>query len=129
MNWVENAISIHATTVRVGARRAELLATNLANADTPGYRARDINFGDVMADVQMGINREITRTRPGHMGGGFNTSSHVFERQDVNVKEDGNTVSKEREQAAFTENSIRYMAGVRFLNSSVQGMLKALKGE
>ena len=62
MGWIDNALGTQANSVMVGARRAELLATNLANADTPGYRARDIDFRAVMADAEAGINRGLVRT-------------------------------------------------------------------
>ena len=64
MGWVDNALGTQANSVMVGARRAELLATNLANADTPGYRARDIDFRAVMADAEAGINRCLLYTSP-----------------------------------------------------------------
>ena len=129
MGWIDNALGTQANSVMVGARRAELLATNLANADTPGYRARDIDFRAVLADAEAGINRGLVRTRAGHISTGMPATSHMIERQVRTGSEDGNTVSKEVEQAAFTENSIRYLASLRFLNGSVQGIMKALKGE
>lgn len=128
MNWIDNALDTSARSLMLSSKRAELLATNLANANTPGYKARDIDFKSVMSD-QQGRMVGLNSPRQGHIGTGFAESFHSIERPSSDQVKNGNTVSKEKEQSAYTENSVRYLASLRFLNGNVQGILKALRGD
>ena len=128
MNWINSALAVAEQSMLVTSKRAEVLATNLANANTPGYKARDIDFKAIMSEQQ--LDAGLKGTRPGHFETGFTETLASRERSlgegDV---QNGNTVSKEKEQAAYTENSIRYLASLRFLDGNVKGLLKALRGE
>ena len=129
MNWIDNALNTHASALNLSAKRAEVLAANLANSDTPNYRARDIDFRAVLANVNQAAPKGRQVTQEGHISFSSQRHSDVFERTDAPVASNGNSVSKEVEQAAFTENSIRYLASLRFLNGSIQGILKAFRGD
>src|SRR5688572_32929973 len=121
---LDQYVSVHATALDVRARRGELIANNLANADTPGYQARDIDFRQAMARAagetpSSGVS--LSTTSAGHIGG--NTSASATGNPDLKYRTplapalDGNTVDTQVEQAAFAENAVRYQATLTFLNS------------
>ena len=101
---LDNALSFHQTALNVQAQRQELLASNIANADTPNYKARDIDF------------------RNGFQG-------LIGYRQEQQSSVDGNTVNMDVERAAFAENSLHYEASVTFINGLLRGMQTAITGQ
>jgi len=113
------------------ARRTELLAGNLANADTPGYKARDIDFRAAMQAAQGKSSRvTLKTTNPRHLTGTAGAGEpRVQYRVPDSPSLDGNTVDSQREQAAFTENALGYQATLTFLNGRLKGLRKALRGE
>jgi flagellar basal-body rod protein FlgB len=125
---------VHAAALDVRARRGELIANNLANADTPGFRARDIDFRQAMArasgDQTSGVT--LSTTNAGHIGGAASadasTSPDLKYRTPLAPALDGNTVDAQIEQAAFAENAVRYQATLTFLNSKFRGLLTAILG-
>ncbi|MGS2724149.1 flagellar basal body rod protein FlgB [Porticoccus sp. GXU_MW_L64] len=127
-SWINNALDLHAQAIAVRGRRAEILASNLANADTPGYKARDINFREVMAQVQGGSTLRTTSER--HFGSaGAGSNGELIYRIPNQASLDGNTVETQVEQAQFGENALRYQASLNFLNGSIRGLMLALRGE
>ena len=134
MNWIDNALNIDSQVLYLRARRAEVLASNLANADTPGYRAQDIDFKSVM-DQMRGTDmvRAGTTASSGHRQGHFNLSdpmtSAIHERDTGKKSANGNTVSREFEQAQYSQNAVEYLASLRFLNGNIASLKKALRGE
>jgi flagellar basal-body rod protein FlgB len=132
---LDQYVSVHATALDVRSRRGELIANNLANADTPGYQARDIDFRQAMARAAgetptSGV--QLSTTNAGHIGG--NTSANAATNPDLKYRTplapalDGNTVDAQVEQAAFAENAVRYQATLTFLNSKFRGLLTAIMG-
>jgi len=132
---LDQYVSVHATALDVRARRGELIANNLANADTPGYQARDIDFRQAMARAAgekptSGVH--LSTTNAGHIGG--NTSADAVHNADLKYRTplapalDGNTVDAQVEQASFAENAVRYQATLTFLNSKFRGLLTAIMG-
>ena|SRR5688572_2769522 len=132
---LDQYVSVHATALDVRARRGELIANNLANADTPGYQARDIDFRQAMARAAgekptSGVH--LSTTNAGHIGG--TTSADATTNPDLKYRTplapalDGNTVDAQVEQAAFAENAVRYQATLTFLNSKFRGLLTAILG-
>ncbi len=126
---LDNVFGIHETAVKVRARRAELLASNLANADTPGYKARDFDFQAVLRQQTQSPVR-LVATHPRHINddNGIVAATHLGYRVPQQASLDGNTVEVEREQSAFSENAMRYQASLRFLDSRIQGLKRAIKG-
>lgn len=112
------------------AQRANVLASNLANADTPNYKARDIDFRAALSDVQ-GAALGLQRTRAGHLPAGENSLAGVQQayRVPTHPSLDGNTVDAQQEQARFAENAVQYQATLTFLNGRISGLMGALKGE
>lgn len=116
--------------LQVYSQRSELLASNLANADTPGFKARDIDFRTVLGAA--GDQLAMKTTRAGHLGGADAASAEAIEtlyRVPVQPSLDGNSVDSEIERGEFTQNAIRYQTTLTFLNGRLQGLRLAIKGE
>lgn len=124
--WVHGALNTHAQALLVYSRRAEVLASNLANADTPGYRARDLDFRAVLGAASTS---QPVRTNAAHFGAGAGGQAELLYRNPQQPALDGNTVESAVEQGAFADNALRYQAAVRFLDGSVKGLLLAVRGE
>jgi flagellar basal-body rod protein FlgB len=130
---LDQYVSVHAAALDVRARRGELIANNLANADTPGYQARDIDFRQAMARAagEQATGVTLSTTQPGHIGA---TTADAATNPDLKYRTplapalDGNTVDAQIEQAAFAENAVRYQATLTFLNSKFRGLLTAILG-
>lgn len=131
---LDQLFASHLHALQIGNRRIELLAANIANADTPGYLARDIDFRSAMqnaADAGAGHSVQLRATQAGHM----NTSDRGLEfaparyRTAVQPSLDGNTVDTERESAAIAEAAIRYEAALMFFNSKISGLRTAITGD
>lgn len=124
-----DALGIHPQAVALRSQRAEILAANLANADTPGYRARDIDFRQVLG--AHGAGTRMRTTRAGHHVDGPNTHRGVAlkYRQPHQASLDQNSVDSQAERAAFLDNAMRYQASVTFLNGRISGLITALRGE
>lgn len=127
----DNALGVHEQALKLRVKRAEVLSSNLANADTPGYKARDFDFQQALAS-QMGggKNGTIKTTHSGHIGGGDAFGGIEMQyRVPMQPSIDGNTVEEQVEQAEFTKNSLEFQASFTFLNSRFTGIKKALTGE
>ena len=125
--WIHNALGGYEQALITYGRRAEILASNLANADTPGYKARDVDFRSVLATATPGT-MQLTNER--HMSARHNgASADLLYRSPYQSSSDGNTVETHIEQAAFADNAVRYQASIRFLGGSIKGLLTAIKGE
>jgi flagellar basal-body rod protein FlgB len=131
---LDQHLGVHAAALDVRARRGELIANNLANADTPGYQARDIDFRQAMAraagEQTSGVS--LSTTNAGHIGRG--TSANAATNPDLKYRTplapalDGNTVDTQIEQASYAENAVRYQATLTFLSSKFRGLLTAITG-
>ena len=127
---LDKAFGIHATTLVMRSKRAELLASNLANSDTPNYKARDINFREVLSAKNREL-QTLSTTNTSHMQPGRSglTSTRLYYRIPNQPSVDGNTVDSQLERSAFMENSIMYQTSLRFLNGKISGLMTAIRGE
>jgi flagellar basal-body rod protein FlgB len=129
----ENVFGIHEQALLVHDQRLGVLAANLANADTPGYKARDIDFSEVLSNVQGGNGTQMPLevTHPGHIS--FDDPSDPVAdlkyRIPYQASLDGNTVEMPVEQAAFAENNVRYQASLNFINSTISELQLAINGQ
>jgi len=127
---LDSAFGVHAKALQLRSRRAELLAENLANADTPGYKARDIDFKQALgAAQQVGV---LKATQPGHIQPGTVSGTHSVQagfRNPLQPSLDGNTVDVQVEQASFARNAVDYQTSLTFLSSKIRGLMAAIKGE
>jgi len=110
-----------------------LLASNIANADTPNYKARDVDFASALKGAMGGRfgPLALASTSSRHLTGasGSALDGYVGFRQEFQSSVDGNTVNMDVERAAFAENSIHYEASVTFINSLLRGMQTAITGQ
>jgi flagellar basal-body rod protein FlgB len=112
------------------SRRTEILASNLANEDTPGYKSRDIDFRAAMGKArseQLSLSRTLSAHQPGP--GNLPEGASLKYRQPLQASIDGNTVDAQMEQAAFAENAVNYQATLSFLSGRIKGLMLAIKGE
>jgi len=127
MGLIDKAFGASPEALTILSKRSELIAANLANADTPGYKAKDIDFRDALARAR-GESSGMTATNKMHMGAnGYDQS--VRYRVPSQPSLDGNTVETDREHSAFMENSIRYQASLNFVDGKIKSILLALRGE
>ncbi len=130
---LDNTLGIHEIALKLRAQRMELLSSNLANADTPNYKARDIDFRSVLADVQSGNpaqSASLRTTNARHMGGADQTASgEVQYRNPLQPSIDGNTVDPQVEKAKFMENALQYQATLSFIDGRIKTLRKAIRGD
>jgi len=129
---LDTYLGVHADALKLQSRRMEVIADNLANSDTPGYKARDVDFRAAMAEAG-GLNApvKLATTNAGHMGAdpaaGINASLKY--RVPLAPALDGNTVDAQQEQAAFADNTVRYQATLTFLSARFKGLMTAITGQ
>jgi len=107
--------------------RQNITSANIANAETPGYVAKKVDFEDALARaVDLDGSRALQATSEGHFSTGpgaiSKSRADVYENPDVNVNNDGNTVDLEREMAALAENSIMYRAAIQLMNKKLAAL-------
>lgn len=125
------ALGIHERALTLRGQRAEVLANNIANADTPGYQARDVDFRDVLMQAKGGQGIAIRQTNARH----FSTSSVMDMNSEMKYRIpmqpsiDGNTVDVQVEQAEYAENAVAFQASFTFLNGKLRGLMSAIRGE
>lgn len=119
----------HEQALHFRARRNEVLSSNIANADTPGYKARDVDFTTALKNAQGG-NLQLQKTSSLHSAGNplMTSGGELMYRVPTQPSLDGNTVQADVEQAAFAENAVQYRASLTFLNGTIQTLRYALKG-
>jgi len=126
----ENIFGIHEQALLLHGQRIGVLATNLANADTPNYKARDIDFSAVLAHTDDApLPMQITQAAHITMMDGELPSGELKYRNPYQASLDGNTVEMPVEQAAFSENNVRYQASLTFINQRIAGLQLAITGQ
>jgi flagellar basal-body rod protein FlgB len=126
---LDKLMGFHHKALQIRTDRMEVLAGNLANANTPGYKARDIDFQKAMKSAQQFSGKNLTRTHDNHIKGSMQSSGELqFRISNQPDTGDGNTVDMQIERNTFLDNGLRYQAGMAFLNGKISGMKKAIKG-
>ena len=128
MPSITEHLSFHAASLGLRSRRNEILASNIANAATPHFKARDINFEEEIRKQER-IGPLHTSNKHHYALASINTAEETLYRQPVNPSIDGNTVEMAVEQIEFSENVVRYQTSLTFLNNRISGLLSAIKGE
>ncbi len=130
MKLLDNTFGIHAKALQVRGERLEVLAQNIANADTPAYKARDIDFKSVLGNVQSRDDLALTATRNQHFNAGEQAADGgLLYRVPFNTAFDGNTVEMSVEQAQYGKAAADYQATLQFLENHIGGLRKALRGD
>jgi len=131
----DSLFGVHAQALGLWQRRAEVISSNLANADTPGFMARDIDFRKAMAAATGAVEGNtlpMTATSSGHIGGNAAQAMADADRMAYRVETqptmDGNTVDTQVEQAQFAANAIHYQASLGFINGQIHTMRLAITG-
>lgn len=136
LNRLTDSLDFHAQALALRSERQRLIASNIANADTPGYLARDIDFARALKDatgaarpaakLDVSAAGHIAGSAGGNLGSGPGTLMYASPSQ-TNL--DRNTVDMDRERAAFADNTVKYEATLRFIGSNVKTTLSAITGQ
>jgi flagellar basal-body rod protein FlgB len=138
-----DTLDFNATALRLRAERTQVLASNLANADTPNYQARDFDFSQALsaatgareggggaATAAGRVTLAMDRTSGGHLPGasGADFSPTLAYRNPMQTALDANTVDADMERAHFADNTLRFEASLRFINSQIKTLQSAING-
>jgi flagellar basal-body rod protein FlgB len=127
MNMIDNALGVHAQALGLRSKRMEVLARNIANADTPHFKAKDLDFKSVLKQTKEAtLNTTSNLHLPMPMD--ENPSGEKF-RIPFNASFDGNTVEMNIEQAKFGQVAADYQATLNILENRVSGIRRALRGD
>jgi flagellar basal-body rod protein FlgB len=131
---IDKLFGVHAQAITLRAARSEMLAANLANSDTPNYKAKDIDFKSAFQSLQGGqqiSSVQLAKSSAQHFSSDIGgVASHAIRyRVPSHASLDGNTVDSDFEKSAFTENAIRYQASLSILGKKISGLIRTLKGE
>lgn len=133
LNSLTSSLDFHGQALSLRSERQRLIASNIANADTPNYVARDLDFASALKQAtgaQQGA-AVLKATQPGHIAlGGAEAAvqGNLVYATPSQTNLDRNTVDMDRERANFADNSVRYEATLRFINGNVRTMLDAIRG-
>lgn len=127
---LDKAFGLPAQALELRAKRTQLLASNIANADTPHYKARDFDFSNALHQIRAD-NATVRTTHAHHIKpGGLSVGNSTIQyRVPANPSLDGNTVELDRERTRFAENTLEYQAALQFLGARIRSLLGAIKGE
>jgi flagellar basal-body rod protein FlgB len=127
---LDQVFGIHEQALQLRARRAELLAGNLANADTPGFKARDFDFQKVLKqEMSQPVKMAVTNERHVQLDSGPISPAELLYRIPSQPSLDGNTVDSQQEYAAFSSNALEYQASLRFLTGKIKSLTSAIRGD
>jgi len=127
----DNIFGIHEKALLLHGQRIGVLATNMANADTPNFKARDIDFSEVLAGTEDSARLSMRTTQASHiaMSELGSAGGELKYRNPFQASLDGNTVEMPVEQAAFSENNVRYQASLAFINNRIAALQFAIAGQ
>ncbi len=124
MDRLDQFFGVHGTALQWRARRMDVLASNIANAATPHYKARDLDFGALMARSTAST---LARTDARHLAPAAGADAALLWRQPNQPSLDGNTVELATEQMAFAETAVRYRSTLAILSGRIQSLQSALR--
>jgi flagellar basal-body rod protein FlgB len=130
---IDGELQFNRTVLNLRSARQELIASNIANADTPNYKARDIDFAKTLQGALSGNGPklQLAGTVSNHLSGGTGASvmgAPVMYRNVIQPSADGNTVDMDVERAQFADNALRYEASMKFVDNQIKNVLTALQG-
>ncbi|PAR35365.1 flagellar basal body rod protein FlgB [Vibrio metoecus] len=126
----DNALGIHQHTVGVRERNSEVIATNIAQANTPGFKAKGMDFQKALQAASSGASISLSRTDGRHIPASSRVTGEILYRTPTQPDTgDGNTVDVDLERNLFMQNQIRHQASLDFLGGKFKNLTKAIKGE
>ena len=134
LNRLDDMLNFHTQALRVRDQRQQVLASNIANADTPDYKARDLDFKSALQGALKGASAAggttLATTTPGHLAGkpGLGADAGLLYRTPAQGSVDGNTVDVDAERAAMAENTVHYEFNLTRLSQQIKGLLSAIQG-
>ena len=133
-NSIDNFLGVHAQALTLESRRTQLLAANIANVDTPNFKARDLDFKAALANAAATGSGalQLRAANCAHQQGNVATANDdpaLLYRVPMAPALDGNTVDEQLEQAAFAENSVRYQATLTLLGGKLRSLMTAITGQ
>lgn len=129
---LDDALSFQQQALGLRAYRQQVLAGNIANADTPNYKARDFDFAGALKEAVAGRSvgdLKLANTAPRHLPGTAGSPARLLYRQETQSSVDGNTVDMDVERAQFAENSVHYEAGLTFITGRIKTLMAAIQGQ
>ena len=135
LDRLTQTLDFHGQALVLRSQRQQVIASNIANADTPNYQARDMDFAAALRDATGAGNpaHALSATKAGHLsaggGEGGTTAIGLKYATPAQTNLDRNTVDMDRERAAFADNAVQYEATLRFINGNVRTMLSAITGQ
>ncbi len=126
---LDTYLGIHAKALMARDKRSSQLANNLANVNTPNYKAMDVDFNEYLTASMQGSAQQINATTPNHINTNADFSANLKYRVTSHATLDGNTVDKDLETMEFARNALNYQASLSFLDNKIKSMMTALKGE
>ncbi len=132
---IDSALGIHPQALTLRSQRAEVLAANLANADTPNYKARDIDFKSVLGSVQNSASSTraalpLAADNAAHiLPSASQSQTELLYRNPSQPSVDGNTVDSQVEYTEFARNALQYQASLTFLSGNIKMLLTAIRGD
>ena len=127
---LDSALGLHPQALAVRSRKAEILASNMANADTPNYKARDIDFRQALASAASKDDLPMATSHANHLGQhDTGDLGDIQYRIPLHPSLDGNTVETQVEKSEFMDNAIRYQTSLRFISGRVKGIIAAIREE
>jgi flagellar basal-body rod protein FlgB len=133
INRLTNQLDFQSQALVLRSERQRLIASNIANADTPGYVARDMDFAQALKEATGALQpaKSLAVSQPGHLGGtpGARGEPNLLYATPSQTNLDRNTVDMDRERANFVDNSVKYEATLRFINANVKTTLDAIRGQ
>jgi flagellar basal-body rod protein FlgB len=131
MNRLTDTLNFQTQALALRAERQRQLASNIANADTPGYQARDMNFAQALREAtgEVATSGALAATQPGHFAPPAGARSDAQKNYSLAAQTnlDSNGVDMDRERASFADNTVKYEATLRFINGTVRTTLDAMK--
>jgi flagellar basal-body rod protein FlgB len=128
MSNIDRALGVFPTAAAVQARRLEVIAGNIANANTPNYRARDVDFKRALAEAGDEMRMAVTHAKHIESPDRLTKDALMF-RIPLAPSRDGNTVETHIEEAAYGDAAGRYLAALRFSEGALSGLRKAYRGD
>lgn len=130
---LDNALRFHEQALGLRAQRQQVLAGNIANADTPHFKARDFDFASTLKEALAGRNvgdLQLATTASGHINGAASGGpARLMYRTETQSSVDGNTVDMDIERSQFAENSVYYEAGLTFLTGKIKTLMSAIQSQ